>query len=256
MLFKAIKAIQEVFVQSQDSPLVKIKFAAAFLLHYSSKKLFGKSISFFPEMILSLHGCKFKTRKNTMDFWMILKSHEEKFTSYLYNKKEEGIFVDVGTHIGRYSILMAKKGWKVFSFEPLKTNFNQLKINASLNNVKARINFYNLGLGNKKGKAKISYDKDKGGEASLAFNKYHSTEEIKLDKLDNILKFSNQKKIILKIDVEGFEYEVLKGAKNFIKRNKPEVFIEIWEKNKKQDYAFFKDLGYSSKDGELWIKNS
>ena len=81
------------------------------------------------------------------------------------------------------------------------------------------------------------------------------TEEINLDKLDNLLKFSSQKRIILKIDVEGFEYEVLKGARNFIKRNNPDIFIEIWDKNKKRDYTFFKKVGYSSKDGELWIKD-
>ena len=255
MFFKALKVIREVFIQSQDNILVKIWFGIAFFTYYFSKKILGINISFFPAMVLLLHNCKFKTRKNTIDFWMVVKSHEDKFTSYLTNQKEKGIFIDVGTHIGRYSILMAKKKLEVFSFEPLKTNFNQFKINASLNGIEKNIHFYNTGIGDKKRKTKIFYDKNKGGEASIVFNKSMLTEEINLDKLDNLLKFSSQKRIILKIDVEGFEYEVLKGARNFIKRNNPDIFIEIWDKNKKRDYTFFKKVGYSSKDGELWIKD-
>ena len=156
MFFKALKVIREVFIQSQDNILVKIWFGIAFFTYYFSKKILGINISFFPAMVLLLHNCKFKTRKNTIDFWMVVKSHEDKFTSYLTNQKEKGIFIDVGTHIGRYSILMAKKKWEVFSFEPLKTNFNQFKINASLNGIEKNIHFIILELEIKKEKPKYS----------------------------------------------------------------------------------------------------
>ena len=128
--------LKNIINQSQDKISTKIKFLTSFFLHYSTKKLFKKSICKFPKMNLKLHNSIFETRKNTVDFWTVSTFHEKEMTEYMINKKEKGTFIDIGTHIGRYSILMAKKGWKVHSFEPIKTNFNQLKKNAIKNNVK------------------------------------------------------------------------------------------------------------------------
>lgn len=255
MFFSALKTVKEVLTQSEDRILTKMHFILAFFIHYSIKKIFGKRISFFPKMTLMLHGCRFITRKNTVDFWMVKQNHEKEFTSYLLNQDKKGIFIDVGTHIGRYSIILAKKGWEVFSFEPLKSNFNQLKLNISLNKIGENLHLYNIGLGNKKGKQTIFYERHKGGEASLIFHKEHSAEKIIIDKLDNILKFKKTGKVILKIDVEGFEYQVLKGASNFIKKNKPEIFIEIWDEDKKKDHELLNRLGYSKK-GEIWVMSN
>jgi len=252
MFFSILNTLKEILNQSEDSFSKKIYFIFAFFVHYSIKKLFKKRISIFPEMTLMLEGCRFKTRKNTIDFWTVKKSHEKNFTSYLLKQKQKGVFVDVGTHIGRYSVLLAKKGWEVFSFEPLSSNFSQLKLNKNLNKIGTNLHLYNIGLGDKKGDSTMFYEKYKGGEASLVFNKEHLTEKICLDKLDNILKFKKTGKIILKIDVEGFEYEVLKGAMHFIKKNNPEIYIEIWDQNKEKDYELLVELGYHKK-GDIWI---
>jgi FkbM family methyltransferase len=139
-------------------------------------------------------------------------------------------------------VSLAKRGCTVFSFEPVLSTFNQLKLNSEINNIKEKINLYNIGLGNKKEKKDISYDKSKHGEASLVFNSGSEKEEINIDTLDNLIKDNFEGKVIMKIDVEGFEYEVLEGAKKFIERNRPIIIIEIWNKKSEE---FLKKLNYS-----------
>ena len=57
-----------------------------------------------------------------------------------------------------------------------------------------------------------------------------------------------KKKVLLKVDVEGFEFEVLKGAKNFIKKYRPIILIEVWNEDTKK---FLVENKYSP-DGEFW----
>ncbi len=67
--------------------------------------------------------------------------------------------------------------------------------------------------------------------------------------LDKILNKKFSKKVILKIDVEGFEYKVLLGAKQFIKKNRPIIILEMW--TKERDSNFLGKLGYKQK-GNFW----
>jgi hypothetical protein len=124
---KSIKVIKSIMSQSQDKALVKFNFLVTFFLYYSTKKIFKKGLCKCPKMNLKLYNSVFETRKDTIDFWAVSSLHEKEMTKYLVSKKEKGTFIDVGTHIGRYSVLMAKKGWNVHSFEPVKATLNQLK---------------------------------------------------------------------------------------------------------------------------------
>lgn len=255
---KVTYAFRSITSQIQDGFFVKLKFLASFFLHYSTKKFFGRGICKFPRMNLKLYNSVFETRKNTIDFWTVSIPHEKEMTAYMVRKKEKGTLVDVGTHIGRYSILMAKKGWKIYSFEPLKTNFDQLNKNAVKNDVEKNITFYNLAVGQRKGKKEIFYDHIKHGEASLVMNPrlkeggITSLEKTRVDSLDNLFPRKIKGEVVLKIDVEGFEYNVLEGAKKFIKKNMPEISIEIWPQNKEKTEKFLRDLGYKHIFGELW----
>src|SRR2546425_13064345 len=69
------------------------------------------------------------------------------------------VFVDVGTHVGRYSIRFAKKGAVVHAFEPNPTNREILEKNCELNNL--RINIHACALGSEKTEATITMDADK-----------------------------------------------------------------------------------------------
>lgn len=155
--------------------------------------------------------------------------------------KPGAVMIDAGANIGLYSIigsrLVGNKG-KVFSFEPSKETFDLFLKNIELNKLKNIIPI-NMGLGNKIGDTLILSQNIESGDAEKyilkaenkmnnddnVLNKIQMTESILLDTLDNFQLTNNIKKVnFLKIDVEGYEYYVLKGAENLLKNN-PEIII-------------------------------
>ena len=152
-VIRGVVVLRDILKQSVDSKKIKRKFIFSFISHYLSKNIFGKKISNFPPMKIKLYDCIFKTRPNTIDFWAVWIGFERDITKYLLKKHKGGMtLVDIGANIGRYSIILAKKGWDVYSFEPVKDTFNQLKINAENNSLGNNIKMYNLGLGSKREK--------------------------------------------------------------------------------------------------------
>lgn len=138
--------------------------------------------------------------------------------------------VDVGANIGYYTILLADKvgrDGKVYAFEPDKTNFEILKKNIELNKLK-NVVAVNMAVGRNKGKSKLCRSEENFGDHKL-YNDQSlipkiKTEVVKIIKLDDFLK---KKKIdLIKIDTQGWEPEVIRGAKELIKKDKPTIFLE------------------------------
>lgn len=136
--------------------------------------------------------------------------------SYL---KKDYIAADVGASYGFLTLIMAfsvGSGGKVYSFEPNEFIFNVLKSNIEIN---------------KLNKQCVSYNKPLG----FFGNNY---------RLDDILYEDKSYKIdLIKIDVDGGDYEVLLGSRNIIKIGRPVVIIEMTD-NQKSIYQFLYDLGY------------
>lgn len=166
------------------------------------------------------------------------------------------LIIDAGANIGLTSIyasyLTGPTG-EVFSFEPLKTTFDILNTNISLNRI-SNISTFNIALSNYIGKGYIYPNIHiNRGAASLNPNSVEQENfEVKVRTVDNWL-FEN--KIInidfVKIDVEGLEYEVLQGAREiFNQKIKPILCIEYSEEvEKKTDlmqlyFFLLKDLRY------------
>jgi len=131
---------------------------------------------------------------------------------------------DVGANYGQtalhYHTLF--KNAKIFSFEPVKSSFEKL---VSCTSGISNVSCFHLALGEENTKTEITlFDESNSQLNSLkAVNspgQGHSKEIIEVIKLDT---FADQKKIseidLLKIDTEGFEIEVLKGAGGFLKNN-------------------------------------
>lgn len=224
MFFKVSK---DVFEQIQGKWITKLKFLGSIGSHYFLK-LFGIEYTKFPPLKIKVRGCVFSTRKDTIDFWMLWKGYEEGiFTELDKRVKPNDTFVDVGANIGTYSVTMAKKGLQVYSFEPIRSNFDVLERNISDNGSKESVIAYNLALGDKARTAEIIYNPREHGEGSLVQDIPGGVkEEVNVKKLDD-LSIKPRNKCFMKIDVEGFEYQVLLGAENFIRRYKPSIIIEI-----------------------------
>ena len=182
--------------------------------------------------------------------------------------------IDIGVYRGVYSYEMAKYSKMVHAFEPNPIIFKDIELN--LSKIIKNINLYNFALSDKENKVLLkvpirnkNYDKSnyeeyfQMGRATIHEQNVMGdieTFEIKSKKLDNFT-FSNRISFI-KIDVEGHEMSVIKGAENTIKQYKPTLLVEIEEKHSKQKVLasinYINSLGYESffYDNELKSTNS
>ena len=159
-------------------------------------------------------------------------------------KNKPNIFIDIGANFGVYSLRISKlfQIIKVIAFEPVLTTFNKLKMNIEINNLGKRIKTYNVGLSNSNGLKKMialkrrNYIQSGGFSFNVPRRKLNDEDVIqhhKSMKGDGVLKFK-KKKIVIKIDVEGYENKVLFGIKNLLKNNKILLQIEIFDNNFKK----------------------
>jgi FkbM family methyltransferase len=129
-------------------------------------------------------------------------------------------FVDIGANIGIHSLTAARANSEIeiFSFEPESNNYRHFINNISLNPFK-NIRPLKLGLGNFNGISELNINEGwNKGKHSLKLNFSTSTNKIKIPvtKLDTFFDLIEKKQVIIKIDVEGFEKEVIEGAKGFL----------------------------------------
>jgi len=163
-------------------------------------------------------------------------NHEKQVLEKLLNYcDKKTIFIDIGAHVGYYSIRVSDKVLETLAFEPNPINFNGLLINKCLNNLN-NLRTYQLGIWSEKKESIIFH---RGGESyimeteSVIKNKESSEPiqfEIKMERLDDIIQgIDVTHKLIIKIDTEGAELEILKSAESILKNNKVVCFIEHHE---------------------------
>jgi FkbM family methyltransferase len=147
--------------------------------------------------------------------------------------------IDVGTNIGETLMNFAKltqPEGEVHGFEPDPLNYQRCCENLELNNFNNIIP-NNLGLGAKAGEyfIKIDTPSNRGGNKISAEYIENNTEIIQIITLDQYVQEKKIKKIdLIKIDVEGYELQVLKGSEQLIQRFKPLFFIELDDSNLKE----------------------
>jgi FkbM family methyltransferase len=154
------------------------------------------------------------------DFYHASMCYEPQTLAFILRQlKDGGVFVDVGANIGGYAIRAAKHAY-VYAFEPEPRNFYLFKLNIRLNNVQSEVKAFQVAAGSYLGKAKLTIS-DYHGRHSLLNKDVRDRRTIEVDvvSLDNILA-SEDRIDVIKIDVEGAEPLVLKGAREILKRTK------------------------------------
>ncbi len=147
--------------------------------------------------------------------------------------KDGDTFVDIGSNIGLMSLAASKfvgENGVVYAFEPHPDTFSILQDNIELNNSK-NIFSYNIALGAKEEKALIySNMKVNRGSASLIKTSHNQSEgkDVAIKSLDDFIIEKGIKNIrMVKVDVEGWELEVFKGARQLLGgENAPIVCFE------------------------------
>lgn len=162
-------------------------------------------------------------------------------------------FFDVGSNCGYYSITIAKeiKNVNITSFEPNKeAHFKFIKTLKENPILSKKIHAVNFGLSNissqleMQSMIKHGYSQT-GGTAIIDKEKYKNFDTFFGDfKIGSeYIKLIN-KKIAIKIDVEGHELNVLKGLKKVLEQNKAIIQIEIFTNNYQETNSFLISLGY------------
>ena len=139
--------------------------------------------------------------------------------------------IDIGAHIGYYTLLFAKcvgSSGRVFSFEPLPTNFALLQKNVQLNNLR-QVQTFNQAVFSRAGEITISVpdDQPNSGNGSVCLDKGVQQFRVNAVLLDAFCEEFLIRPDVLKMDVEGAEYEVLMGAKRVIAQFRPKLLIEL-----------------------------
>jgi FkbM family methyltransferase len=154
------------------------------------------------------------------------------------------VIYDVGAHIGTYSIVLAKEieQCQVYSFEPNPQSYARLVKNISLMRVKVNAIPKNIALGSNVSQP-IFYISSSSGlssfyehHAKAGGNEVVTTLPVDCYTVDYLVSNGVCKPPdVLKIDVEGHEFEVIKGCENTIASKSPQIFFEPhevvqWEK--------------------------
>jgi len=175
---------------------------------------------------------------------------------------ENSVVLDIGANVGNHTVYWGKisKVNKIFAFEPVISTYCILEKNIEINNLSNKVKLFNIGLGDKKTRAKIDiFSIDNIGATSINED---VNGDIKICALDDIYEINNESRIdFIKIDVEGFEKYVLEGAKHILLKHSPIIFIESFPGKDTYDYTynFLKEMGYSNPikfpdDNYLFIK--
>lgn len=151
------------------------------------------------------------------------------------NLNKGDTFIDVGANQGEYTLWAARKIGKmgfIVAYEPSEDLFGQLSTNITLNeSISPPIHLRKIGLSDKPGKLKLYTKPGKNEGVNTLFpTKDHAclVGEVPLTTLDlEIQRLEITKLSLMKIDVEGAELHVLKGAKHTLAVLKPKLIIEI-----------------------------
>jgi len=140
------------------------------------------------------------------------------------------VVADIGANIGLTALLFSSLAKTVYAFEPSASTYRFLEENlktAHANNVVA----VNVGLGSKKESSTITFSDNNrsGGFVSnlIQPKNGHITEKINIDTLGDYFNDQSTKPSFYKVDVEGFELEVVRGGVDLIKSTKPILVLEM-----------------------------
>jgi FkbM family methyltransferase len=147
--------------------------------------------------------------------------------------KEGDTVIDIGAHIGRYTITSSKqvgKTGKVVAIEADPDNFQLLKRNIALNKL-TNVMPLNYAVFSERTKIKLYEQSASAKYNSIMLNRAAKTKnyvEVNADTLDSLLKLNGVNRVNwIKIDVEGAEFEVLKGSTKTLSGENMSLLIEI-----------------------------
>lgn len=172
---------------------------------------------------------------------------QPKISKYIRNGD---LIFDIGSNIGQYAIIFSdivKEKGKVICYEPDYKNYSFLTFNLQINNIK-NIELNNVGMGDKVGSKRFYKDSITGGRKGSFIKDYVGSNykeeyfDVKITTLDNEVEKYGVPNFV-KMDVEGFEYNVLCGLTK--KLTNTVFLIEVRDNTKDKVFNFFSKDSYN-----------
>lgn len=221
-------------------------------------KLIEKKIkSYLKSDFIEIEGHKmFLDDKDSLS--LSIKGYYEPFETELFKKeiKEGDNVVDIGANIGYYTLIFAKlvgKNGMVFAFEPDPLNFAILKKNIEINGYKNVI-LIQKAISNKNGKLNLYLNENNGGDHRLYAPKNEKRKAIIVEsvRIDDYFKDFKKDINLIKIDIQGAEWEAIQGMDKLLNQNKKiNLVTEFWPRglkrggiNPREYIKFLKDKNF------------
>ena len=194
-------------------------------------------------IIVSLNEAKFHPI-DLQSLYILTSMYERELWNFFKPRKGD-VFIDVGAHIGKYTVITAKivgEDGLVIAIEPHPQNYKTLMKNVMLNRLTNVIAF-RLAAWSTQQNLKL-YTADKSGNHSVIRRTPMGFIKVRGKPIDDVVMRLGLSHIDwIKIDVEGAEFHVIKGLYNTIKKYKPRLIIEVMDK---RVFRLMRELGYSS----------
>ena len=193
--------------------------------------------------LVNVNGIKFALIDYESMRIVLPELHEKWMWDYLKVKSGD-VFLDVGAHVGKYALQIARvvgENGLVIAIEPNPENYAVLVKNIRMNKIE-NILALNIAAWNEDCEMEL-FTGVAGGQHSLKREAKLGSIVVEARALDNILKGINVD--LVKIDVEEAEVEVLQGLENTLREHQPKVVVETVKTNLERVEKFMVNLGYS-----------
>lgn len=206
----------------RDKALVtvnRVLFVPIFFMRKIARKEFIKNYPLVLwDIVVETEGVTFICRKHTVDFEYATQTYEGQLRDYMFI--DAGVFIDIGAHIGKYTVPIAKKlgnKGKVVAIEPDPDNFRALLQNIAVNNLYNVIPIQAACSSDNGETLLYKHPCDPSGNSIV--HKSRRSIVVQTKTLDTIVKELGVTDVrLIKIDVEGAELDVLKGARNTLSK--------------------------------------
>jgi FkbM family methyltransferase len=187
-----------------------------------------------------------------------VRTYEAEYIYFLRKEVEPGgVFLDIGAHMGLYTLLLKDKFSAGFCFEPAEDNFSALRKNLALNELTEIFESIKMAVSDREGEANLQITGAYSGMNGL--NSDAGTGNTAIVKTTSLDSFVKERKIkekitLIKIDTEGHEEKVLRGARETL-RNNPACLVLFENSGLHSFIRIFDELAFTvygiKKDGTV-----
>lgn len=178
---------------------------------------------------------------------------KQTYEELLKSNNPPELFIDIGANYGTHSLLFLAHQIPTITFEPNAACYEYLNEICSLNHL--RPDLRKLALGDTTGEIEIRFPENETWlgsvnarvQQTMASDRKIVSSIVPIERLDCVLELDQPRRVLMKIDVEGNELAVLKGAEQFLEQLQPNIILECFRDEDTREGLFLNPPGIAPK---------